>query len=470
MIVVVGLSHRTTPIEVRERVAVSKDALTPLFTLLHKQRGIGESMVLSTCNRMEIYAAPLPSKTSDSDAQASSSEELELCSHAAVRVMKHLGGDAVLPHLCALSGKAAVHHLFRVACSLDSLVLGEPQILGQLKEAMEHARRAKTLGPTLSRVTHRAVRAAKRVRTETALGAGQVSVSSVAVDLALQIFGDLGAHTALLIGAGEMAEAAAKLLVRAGAKLLLCNRSSERAQNLARELGMGEVRPWNELDRALIDADIVISSTASPTPVVTRDMVKRLSRARKGRSLFFIDIAVPRDIEPKVNELDNVFLYDIDDLSQIVHASLEGRAAEAARAEHIVLEETKRFEAWTRKHALTPTIVSLRTRTLSVLNAELERSLSGKLKHLGPADREALRIMLEAATNKLLHTPTSRLRELAGDLSASDYADALRDLFELGDAETSPSARADREEQEEKARAATHSDQVFQHASDAGNA
>lgn len=465
MIVVVGLSHKTAPIEVRERVAVAKDALASLFSMLHKQRGVGESMVLSTCNRVEIYAAPKHPKTPDSE-DAESYEELHDCVHAAVRVMKHLGGEAVVPHLLVQQGKAAVHHLFRVACSLDSLVLGEPQILGQLKDAMEQARKAKTLGPALSRATHRAVRAAKRVRTETALGAGQVSVSSVAVDLAAQIFGDLNGHTVLLIGAGEMAEAAAKLLVRAGAKLLLINRSPERAEALARELGMGEVRRWNEFDRALTDADIVISSTSSPVHVVTREMVKRLSRARKGRSLFFIDIAVPRDIEPKVNELDNVFLYDIDDLSQIVHASLEGRAAEAARAEHIVLEETKRFEAWMRKHALTPTIVGLRTRTLSVLNAELERSLSGKLKHLGPADREALRIMLEAATNKLLHTPTSKLRELAGDLSAAEYADALRELFDLGDVE-SPMQPGPAEE---AAHGAALSDQVFQHASDAGNA
>lgn len=467
MIVVVGLSHKTAPIAVRERAAVSKDALLPLLAMLKQERGIGESMVLSTCNRVEIYAAPERLKLSEAVAEQAVPIELETCANAAARVMRHLGGDALMPHLTVLHGKGAVHHMFRVACSLDSLVLGEPQILGQLKYAIEQARKAGTLGPTLIRATHRAVRAAKRVRTETALGAGQVSVSSVAVDLAGQIFGDLGGHTALLIGAGEMAETAAKLLVRAGARLLLVNRSSERANALAAEMGTGEVRPFSELSQALIDADIVISSTSSPGFVVTREMVKRQSRARKGRSLFFIDIAVPRDIEPTVNELNNVFLYDIDDLSQIVAASLEGRASEAARAEDIVAEESKRFEAWTRRHALTPTIVQLRSRTLSVLNAELDRSLAGKLRHLGPADRQALRVMLEAATNKLLHAPTTRLRELADELSASDHADALRDLFELGEDE----AEAPRgTEEDEQARGKTHSEQGFQHAVDARNA
>jgi glutamyl-tRNA reductase len=227
-----------------------------------------------------------------------------------------------------------------------------------------------------------------------------------------------------------MAEAASKLLVRAGARLHIVNRSPERAQALAAEVG-GEPRPWSDLERTLVEADIVISSTSSPGYVITHDLVKAARKARKGRSLFLIDIAVPRDVDPKVNKLDNVFLYDVDDLSQIVNESLEGRAAEAARAAAIAEEEARGFETWTQEQALTPAIVALRTRTRAVLEAELARSLGGKLRHLPPTDREALGMMLDAATNKLLHGPVTRLRALASDPRAEDYLDALRDLFEV---------------------------------------
>jgi glutamyl-tRNA reductase len=323
-----------------------------------------------------------------------------------------------------------VLHLFQVAASLDSLVVGEPQILGQLKDAIDLSREAKALGATLGNALHRAVRVGKRVRTETAIGAGQVSVSSVAVDLARQIFGELDRRTSVLVGAGEMAEAAAKLLVKAGGRLVIVNRSPERAQALAAEVG-GEPRGWGELERSLVEADIVISSTSSPGYVITPDMLKGVRKARKGRSLFLIDIAVPRDVDPAVNKLDNVFLYDVDDLSQIVAESLSGRAAEAARAAAIAEEEARGFETWTAEQALTPAIVALRERTRGILAAELDRSLHGKLRHLGQAEREALQIMLDAATNKLLHGPVARLRELASDPRAEDYVEAVRDLFDL---------------------------------------
>jgi glutamyl-tRNA reductase len=420
VIVVVGLSHKTAPIEVRERLAIGRDALPEVLGRLLKEPAIGEAMVISTCNRVEVYAAPRRAP-----------EDLEDTARAITRVLASMGGETAAGHLARAHGTEAVRHLFRVAASLDSLVLGEPQILGQLKDAIVAARDAKALGPTLGKAAHRAVRVGKRVRTETALGAGQVSVSSVAVDLAQQIFEELEGRVTLLVGAGEMAEAAAKLLARAGARLILVNRSPERASALARDLGTGEVRPWGDLQRSLVEADIVISSTSSPGYVITRDLAKTANKSRRGRSLFFIDIAVPRDVEPSVNKLDNVFLYDVDDLSQIVSESLEGRAAEAARAEAIILEECSSFETWTLERALTPTIVGLRERTRALLAAELDRSLSGKLKHLSPADRDALRVMLEAATNKLMHTPTTRLRALATDPRGTDYMEALRELFDL---------------------------------------
>ncbi|MDC0683166.1 glutamyl-tRNA reductase [Sorangium atrum] len=432
----VGLSHKTAPIDVRERLAIGRDRLPEVLARLTAHPAIGEALVLSTCNRVEIYASPRQQALAPSrpgSAPPPSDDELSRDNEAlraAVATLVGLGGDAVRGHLAGRVGSDAVLHLFRVAASLDSMVVGEPQILGQMKEAIEAARGAKTLGVRLGRAAHRAIKVGKRVRTETAIGAGQVSVSSVAIDLARQIFADLAGHTALLIGAGDMAEAASKLLVRAGARLIVVNRSPDRAAALAREVG-GEPRPWADLERSVIDADIVISSTSSPNYVVTPDLVRRARKARKGRSLFLIDIAVPRDIDPAVNKLDSVYLYDVDDLSQIVAQSVEGRAAEAARAEAIVADEAQAFEAWTLERALTPTIVGLRARTRSILAAEVERSLSGKLRHLGAAERQALAMMIDAATNKLLHVPTTRLRAMASDPRVAEHVDSLRELFDI---------------------------------------
>lgn len=426
MIVVVGLSHKTAPLAVRERLAIQRADVPALLARLVGHRAIGEAVVLSTCNRVEVYAAARGRGASEAD--------LIEASRATAAMLASIGGDGIGSHLSQIHGKSAVLHLFRVASSLDSLVVGEPQILGQLKDAIEIARAAKTLGATLGNAMHRAIRVGKRVRTETAIGAGQVSVSSVAVDLARQIFGELDGRTTLLVGAGEMAEAASKLLVRAGAKLLVVNRSPERAEALARDVG-GEPRPWADLERSIVQADIVISSTSSTRYVITRDLVKSARKARRGRSLFLIDIAVPRDVEPAVNELENVYLYDVDDLSQIVAQSLEGRASEASRADAIASEEAKGFETWTLEQALTPAIVGLRARTRAVLAAEVERSLSGKLKHLGAAEREALGVMIDAATNKLLHGPVTRLRAMAGDSRAEDYVEAVRELFGLDEGE-----------------------------------
>jgi glutamyl-tRNA reductase len=422
VIVVAGLSHKNAPIEVREKLAIPRPAVPGLLSRLVAHNAVGEVVVLSTCNRVEVYAAPRR--------RGASPAELGEAARAVLAVLEDLGGSSVRPYLVEASGRPAVLHLFRVAASLDSLVVGEPQILGQLKDAIEIARAHKTLGATLGNAMHRAVRVGKRVRTETAIGEGQVSVSSVAIDLARNIFGELDRRTAVLVGAGEMAEAASTLLARAGARLYIINRSLERAKALAAEVG-GEPRPWSELGRSLIEADIVISSTSSPGHVITHDLVKGVRKPRKGRSLFLIDIAVPRDIDPAVNKLDNVFLYDVDDLSQIVHESLQGRAAEAARAASITEEEALGFETWTQEQALTPTIVALRARTRAVLEAELGRSLAGKLRHLCAADREALGVMLDAATNKLLHGPVTRLRALASDPRAEDYVDALHHLFEV---------------------------------------
>jgi glutamyl-tRNA reductase len=411
VIVVVGLSHKTAPIAVRERLAVGRDELPRLLEQLVATDAVREAVVLSTCNRVEIFAAPTIGRP------------LDVTQSFVMSKLVAMGGDVARHHLQAKEGQEAVRH--------------EPQILGQLKDAIVAAREAKTLGQTLGKVMLRAIRVGKRVRHETAIGSGQVSVSSVSVDLAEEIFGDLKGRKAALVGAGEMAEAAARLLAKAGAKIIVLNRSPARANLLAQEVG-GEPRTMNDLEKTLTEVDIAIASTSSPTHVITTELVKRVRKARRGRSLFLIDIAVPRDIDPAVNELDGVYLYDVDDLSRIVAESLEGRAAEAVRAEAIVNEETTAFEQWTLEREFTPTIAKLFARTRGVLASELERSLAGRLKHLGPAEKDALITMIGAATNKLLHGPVSRLRELAGDARADIYVEAMQDLFELADVPTAP--------------------------------
>ncbi len=424
-IIKVGLSHHTAPVQVRERLAVRTDELPLVIDDLLKNAPIAEAAVLSTCNRFEVYAA-LPRGI------APEPQRLDEAARAIGSRLGTRGGPDVQKALVRKHGFDAVRHLFRVACSLDSIVVGEPQILGQLKDAMSVAVRHGSVGPMLSRALHRAIHVGKRVRSETQIGQGQVSVSSVAVDLAGQIFGDLAGRVALLVGAGEMAEAAAKLLVKQGARLVVVNRSRERADRLAAEVG-GEPRDWGELNWCLIDADIVITSTSSPTFVVTVDALKTARKARRGRNLFFIDIAVPRNVDPAAAKLDGVYLYDIDNLEEAVAGSLAGRAAEAGRAESMVEDELRTYQAKWTEQSLNPVVVGLRARVRATLMTELERSRAGRLKHLGIPEREALGMMVDAATNKLCHRPTTRLRTLAQDPRADDYVELLRDLFDLPD-------------------------------------
>jgi glutamyl-tRNA reductase len=440
VIVVVGLSHREAPLEVRERLAVDKEAVAELLRSLLDGSNVAEALCVSTCNRMEIYAVAKSSSQADAAAATRAVEK------ALDDLGRRNGVPGVLPSLKTHVGGDAIRHLFRVASSLDSLVVGEPQILGQVKDAFEVAKDVGGIGKFLERAMSRALHVAKRVRTETGVGEGQVSVSSAAVDLARQIFGDLSGRVALLLGAGEMAEAAAKLLVKTGAKLLVVNRSPERAAELAREFD-GTAIPWEELASALVRADVAVTSTAARGFVVTRAMTVQAMKARKGRSLFFIDIAVPRDVEPTVNELDNVYVYDIDNLSNVVAETMRDRHSEAGRAEALVDHEASNFESWAEARNMTGTIVALRAKVRALLAAELEKSLSGRLKHLADSDRKALETMLDAAANKLLHAPTSRIKALAGDPQGDELVKALHHLFDLeelvrqvDDAATSPAS------------------------------
>lgn len=423
MIVVVGVSHKTAPIAVRERLAIRSDELPGLLAELANHTSIGEVFIISTCNRVEVYATT--ARKDDSGTEAAATIEQALGRQA---------GPTVAPilhkYLFRYLGDAAVRHLFRVAASLDSLVVGEAQVLGQVKEAFEAASEAKTLGPLLGRAVEWSFHVAKRVRSETHVGEGSVSVSSVAVELAKQIFGTLDRRVVTLLGAGTMGEAAAQHLVAAGARLIVVNRDPARAQSVAARFD-ATPRGWNQLDESLVEADVVIASTGSTTYVLTHEVLGSLRKKRRGRSLFVIDIAVPRNVDPRINEVDGVYLYDIDDLSKIAGESIRDRFREAQVSEQIVAEEADAFDAWLDSLDVKPTIVALRNQVRSVLESELNHSLHHKLKHLGPQERKALEGMVAAAVKKLTHHPTMRLKSAASEGGARTLVAALQELFDL---------------------------------------
>ncbi|MGD0676762.1 MAG: glutamyl-tRNA reductase [Polyangiaceae bacterium] len=436
MILVVGLSHRTAPVHIRERLAAGADALPTVLARLAARRELAESMFLSTCNRVEVAAMTYNGPLGLDGAHRAIREELARQSGAA-------NGDELSTYLYGKEGDEAVRHIFRVASSLDSMVLGEPQILGQVKEAYEAALAAGALKGTLGRCLSRAFSVAKRVRTETALGSGTVSISSVAVSLARRVFGDLSEHAVLLLGAGEMAEAAASSLVKQARSLRICNRSFDRAAALAGDMHASAV-PWDELGAELVAADVIVASTSSVAHVVTHDMVKRAMKARKGRTLLFVDIAVPRNVEPSVHGIDNVYVFNIDDLEQEVSRGLKARHGELDLAERIVAEEVEQFLAWRRGLEVQPTVVAMRAKARAVLFSEFERSLGGRLKHLPESDRVALKQMLESALSKLLHAPSAKLRaRAAAGEDATDLAEAMRYLFDLP--ELSPTGEREEE-------------------------
>ncbi len=424
--VVVGVSHKTAPVEVRERFAVEADVIPLILANLKARPELEEVMFLSTCNRVEIFARGKRSMPED---KAAALAESAICD----ALREHVGAssnDEVKGYLYAKSGEDAVKHIFRVAASLDSMVVGEPQILGQVKDAYDAAMTARTLGSLLGKCVHRAFTVAKRIRTETALGEGSVSISSVAVDLARRIFGELEDHTVLLVGAGEMAQAAAKSLGKGARSIRVCNRSVERAALLASTFG-GGAAPLDQLEDELVLADVVVASTASKTFVITHEMVKRVMKRRKGRTLFLVDIAVPRNVDPKVHEIDNAYVFNVDDLEEHVREGMKARHAEVARAEEMVTRELTLFSSWVKTLDAQPIAVALRDKTRSVLFSELERALAGKLKHLSEDDRAQLAMVMESATNKLLHAPTAHLRRSVTEADETDLLRAVSILFEL---------------------------------------
>jgi glutamyl-tRNA reductase len=410
-LLVVGLSHRTAPLAVRERLAFSDDALVPAVREIGALPTVGEAMLLSTCNRVEIYAA------ARSDPPAAVAEIRRYLS-----TTRQIEEVVLATHVYDRVGPAAVQHVFRVAASLDSLVVGEPQILGQLKDAYGVATGAGAVGPVLGRCVERAFGVAKRVRTETSIARGAANVSSVAVELATKVFGDLEGKTVLVIGAGKMSALAARHLIGAGATdVVVVNRSPQRAEALAADIG-GAAQPWDKLEDLLGQVDVVVSSTGAQQPIIGKALMKQVMKLRRHRPIFLIDIAVPRDVESEAGKLDGVYLFDIDDLERVVVENRKGRERESASAEKIVEEETRQFIAWLRQQTVTPTLKALRERFHAVALAEV--------KKLG--DDEAQRRLAEAIIGKLLHSPLMAIKQ------DDALAAAARKLFALPEDEGKP--------------------------------
>jgi glutamyl-tRNA reductase len=416
---VAGLSHKNAPVALREQLAVDEDKLRELIRDVHGQGVLAEAVVLSTCNRVEVYGV------AEAAGEARTLAFRHLCRQRGV----DLAG--VEPLLYTHEEADAVRHAFRVASSLDSMMVGEPQILGQVKEAFALAQACETVGPRLHTLFSQAFSVAKRVRSETEIARHAVSVSFAAVELAKKIFAGLSGRAVLLLGAGKMSELAAKHLVEQGAfPIYVVNRTWARAQELARALS-GTAVPWDELETALASVDIVVSSTGASTPVVTLAAVTRALVGRRGRPLFFIDIAVPRDVEPGVDRIDNVYRYDIDDLKQVVDANLRERAREAQRAEALVEREVTKFMARQGDVEVIPTIVSLRARLEEIRTAEVKRTLA-RLPDATPEMQAAIEALSTSMVNKILHAPITKLRESSRAGAGRSWLELVHELFALG--------------------------------------
>jgi glutamyl-tRNA reductase len=410
-LVLVGTSHHRAPVELRERVALDADHARELAARL--AAGEAEAVCLSTCNRTELYLA---------------AEDADGTEALAVATLAGLEPD-VEHALYRLRDQAAALHLFRVAAGLDSLVPGEGEILGQVRTAHELG----TTGPLLDRVFRQALHSGRKVRAQTAIGERAASVSSAAAALAEQVFGDLAGRSILLVGAGKVSEQAARNLLTRGARIsFVANRSSARGDELARKLGAASL-PLERIEEALLGADVVVASTSASGYVLDASSVRRATGRRK-RHLLLLDLAVPRDLDPDINDLDGCYLYDIDDLEAIVAETLSGRQREAERAEAIVAAEAERFREWHASLDVVPAIASLRARAEEIREAEL-RKADAVLGRLDESQRRAVEAITAQIVNKLLHLPTVRLKEAAAAADGVLYAETVRHLFGLGEDE-----------------------------------
>jgi glutamyl-tRNA reductase len=414
-----GLSHRNAPVELREQLAVDEDKLRELLRDIASTGVVREAIILSTCNRVEVYAV------ADVPGEARTTMFRQLCRHRGVEPA------TVETALYTYAEGDAVRHAFRVASSLDSMVIGEPQILGQVKDAFAVAQSCEAVGPALHSLFTQAFAVAKKVRTETEIARHAVSVSFAAVELAKKIFAGLDGRSVLLVGAGKMSELAARHLVEQGVfPVYVTNRTWARAQEMARALA-GTAVPFDELATALAAVDIVITSTGASEPVIRRETVHRVMHGRRGRPLFFIDIAVPRDVEGTVDTLDGVYCYDIDDLKQVVDANIRERGREAHRAEALIEREVAKFLARLGDVEIIPTIVSLRERLEAIRTGEVKRTLA-RMSSATPETREAIEALSSAIVNKILHAPITKLRESSRAGSPRSWLELVHELFGLG--------------------------------------
>ena len=417
-IVIVGLSHKTAPVEIREKLAFAPTAMERPLRQMLELATITEGLIVSTCNRVELCAV-----TKEPDAAIAELRRFLAEYH-------EISPEEINENLFDYQGEEAIRHLFRVSSSLDSMVLGEPQILGQIKTAYGYAAEFKTAGLILNRFLHKAFSVAKRVRTETAIASNAVSVSFAAVELARKIFDRLDNKGVMIIGAGEMCELAARHFVSNGiSKVLVTNRTFERAEKLAAEFD-GKAVPFDSFADHLAEVDIVMTSTGAPNFILGKRQMEEVLKRRKNRPMFLIDIAVPRDIDPKVNDISNTYLYDVDDLQGVVQANLKERQKEAGKAEAIVEQEIGQFHQWLGNLEVKPTVIALRRKFEEIRQQELEKTL-GNLKDLTGKQRKSIEAMAGAIINKILHKPTAVLKNSQNDTSGEDYVDAVRTLFDL---------------------------------------
>jgi glutamyl-tRNA reductase len=415
----IGVNHKSAPIEVRERLAIPESRLPEALRRLADHPGVDEGMILSTCNRVEVLAQ---TKNGSVDLRGF------------LRDYFHLDPAEYEAHLYEHHEGEAIRHLFRVSSSLDSMVVGEPQILGQVKEAYATARAVGAVHSQLDLLLTRAFAVAKRVRTETAVGSSAVSVASVAVELAKKIFGSLQGKHVYLVGAGKMSELAARHLLAHGAEaIFVANRTHERAQQLAAKFD-GHAILFEQLYETCDRADIVITSTGAPHAIFRREHGELFLARRKNRPMFFIDIAVPRDVDPGMNKLDGIFVYDIDDLQQAVSSHVDDRRKEAERAEAIVTAEVERFEIRLQTLDVVPTIVSLQDHLETIRQAEIDR-VRGRLGSLSPEQELAVEALTRGIVSKIMHTPISALKTAVREPEATTVIDLVRRLFNLQEKE-----------------------------------
>jgi glutamyl-tRNA reductase len=413
-LVLTGVNYKTAPIELRERIAISREELAETTQALAATPGVTECMIVSTCNRVELLAAV---ESPDTDLTGF--------------LHSYFGLEPALlqPHIYEERGRNAVRHLFRVAASLDSMVVGEPQILGQVKEAFSVARASGTVAGQLEHLLQSAFAAAKKVRTETEIGSNSVSIASVAVELARKIFGSLQGRTVFLVGAGKMSELAARHLVQQGAgAILVSNRTQERARRMA-EAFQGRVIPFEQLHEAASEADIVISSTGAPHPIFRREHGQAFMHRRRNRPMFFIDIAVPRDVDPEMGKLEGIFVYDIDDLQQVAASHMAERSREASDAETLIAGEVERFQQHQRTVNVAPAIVALQRQAEEIRQSELRR-VQARLGTLTADQAAAVEALTRGLVNKFLHPPMQALKQ-AARLEDETRLDALCDTWSL---------------------------------------